>query len=97
MDYMVTGRPIVATAVPECRHYRELFHVAEDEGEFIAAVRSILDAGSDDGRAARRHEWARANTCRLAADQVDRLAAGLTAATSPGKAVASRPDRGYIR
>jgi glycosyltransferase involved in cell wall biosynthesis len=70
MDYMVTGRPIVATAVPECRHYRELFHVADDEGAFIAAVQSILDAGSDDGRAARRHDWARANTCRRAVDRL---------------------------
>jgi teichuronic acid biosynthesis glycosyltransferase TuaH len=69
-DYMVTGRPIVATAVPECRHYDELFHVAEDEGGFVAAVRSILDAGSDDGRAAGRHAWARANTCRLVADRL---------------------------
>ena len=70
MDYMGTGRPIVSTALPECRLYDHLFHVADGDAEFIDAVRAILDARSDDGRAARRLDWARANTCRKVADRL---------------------------
>jgi teichuronic acid biosynthesis glycosyltransferase TuaH len=63
MDYMGTGRPIVSTALPECSLYEHLFDVAPDADAFLAALRRILAAGSDDGRAAARHDWARANTC----------------------------------
>ncbi|HMB03701.1 MAG TPA: glycosyltransferase [Isosphaeraceae bacterium] len=70
MDYMGTGRPIVSTALPECLLYDHLFHVAGSDEEFLASVRSILDARSDDGRAARRFEWARANTCRRVVDRL---------------------------
>ena len=57
MDYMGTGRPIVSTALPECRLYEGLFHVATSNDEFIAAVGSILAAGSDDGRSSLRFDW----------------------------------------
>jgi teichuronic acid biosynthesis glycosyltransferase TuaH len=70
MDYMGTGRPIVSTALPECRLYDRLFHVAADEAEFIAAVRAIVAAGSDDGRAPDRFAWARAHTCRHVAERL---------------------------
>jgi glycosyltransferase involved in cell wall biosynthesis len=69
MDYMGTGRPIVSTALPECQLYDHLFHIAADSAAFLDAVRSVLDAGSDDGRAALRHDWARANTCRRVAER----------------------------
>ncbi len=64
MDAMGSGRPIVATAIPECRLYADRFHVAADPSEFIAAVSEILDRGSDDGRAAFRHAFAVAHSCR---------------------------------
>ena len=70
MDYMGTGRPIVSTAVPECQLYDHLFHVAASADEFIASVRSILDAHSDDGRSGQRFDWARANTCRRVVDRL---------------------------
>jgi glycosyltransferase involved in cell wall biosynthesis len=63
MDAMGSGRPMVATAIPECRLHTERFHVAEDGREFLGAVRQILDQKSDDGRAAVRHAFAVANTC----------------------------------
>jgi teichuronic acid biosynthesis glycosyltransferase TuaH len=63
MDCMGSSRPVVSTAIPECRLYDELFDVAESDAGFIAAVQSILDRGSDDGRAEARHEFARRNTC----------------------------------
>jgi hypothetical protein len=70
MDCMGTGRPIVATALPECRLYKELVHVAEDDEVFLGAVSSILSADSDDGRSEVRHAWARANTCARVADRL---------------------------
>ncbi|MDR3632814.1 MAG: glycosyltransferase [Isosphaeraceae bacterium] len=70
MDYMSTGRPIVSTALPECRLYDQLFHVAADEAEFIDAVREILALGSDDGRAPQRFDWASSNTCQRVAERL---------------------------
>ncbi len=35
MDYMGTGRPIVATDLPECRLYEDLFDVATDGEQFL--------------------------------------------------------------
>ena len=67
MDYMATSRPVVSTALPECRLYTHLFDVAESPGSFVAAVRRIVDLGSDDGRAALRWEFARASTWELTA------------------------------
>jgi hypothetical protein len=64
MDYMATGRPVVTTALPECRLYHDLFDVAESPGDFLHAVRRLVLDGSDDGRASHRHAWAEANTCR---------------------------------
>ena len=70
MDSMGSGRPIVATAIPECRLYDRLFDVAETDDAFLDAVRAVVDAGSDDGRAALRHHWAQSNTCRDVADRL---------------------------
>jgi len=63
MDAMGSGRPIVATAIPECKLHSERFHVVADGVEFTEAVRQILGQDSDDGRAALRHAYAMANTC----------------------------------
>jgi hypothetical protein len=75
MDCMATTRPVVSTALPECLLHRDLFHVAPDADAFIAAVRAVVDAGSDDGLAAARLERARAGSCRaVAARLLDWLA-----------------------
>ncbi len=70
MDCMATSRPVVATALPECRLYDGLFHVAESAEGFVEAVRSIVAAGSDDGLASARHEHALQNTCARVADRL---------------------------
>lgn len=70
MDTMGTGRPIVATSLPECLLYDRLFHVAANERDYVESVRAILDSHSDDGRAGLRFEWAEANTCRKVADRL---------------------------
>ncbi len=73
MDGLGSGRPIVATAIPECRLYSHLFDVAENGLEFIDAVRSIVACGSDDGGAGPRHAHAKEHTCQLVADELLRL------------------------
>jgi teichuronic acid biosynthesis glycosyltransferase TuaH len=70
MDYMVTGRPIVSTALPECQLYPHLLEVADSPEAFIASVRTIVEAQSDDGRASLRFDWARTNTCRHVVDRL---------------------------
>ena len=76
MDYMGTGRPIVSTAIPECQLYGHLFEVAPDPPAFLEAVAAIVAAGSDDGRAARRFDWARDHSCE---NVVERLLSWLPA------------------
>lgn len=63
MDSMGTGRPIVATALPECRLYDHLIDVAETPASFVDALGALLVNGSDDGRAALRHAHAVENSC----------------------------------
>jgi hypothetical protein len=70
MDYMGTGRPIVSTALPECRLYSDLFDVAPDTSDFLASIELILRRGSDDGRAGERFAWAKANTCRSTVERL---------------------------
>ena len=62
MDYMAGTRPVVTTSLPECRLYGSLFDVAESHAAFIAAVRQIVDRGSDDGRSSLRWETALSST-----------------------------------
>jgi glycosyltransferase involved in cell wall biosynthesis len=63
MDYMATSRPVVTTPVPECLQYEHLFEIAGTPAAFAAAVRKVVDQGSDDGRAplrwttAQRFTW----------------------------------------
>ncbi|APW59651.1 glycosyltransferase [Paludisphaera borealis] len=67
MDGMGSSRPIVATSIPECQLYDELFDVAATREAFVGAVDATLRQGSDDGRAAARHAWARAHSCAAVA------------------------------
>ncbi len=70
MDGMGCGRPIVSTDLPECRLYDDLIDVATDAEDFVASVRAILQAHSDDGRAAARHDYAARHTCALVAGRI---------------------------
>ncbi|MGC8641402.1 MAG: glycosyltransferase [Isosphaeraceae bacterium] len=75
-DGLGSGRPIVATAIPECQLYSQLFDVAETPEAFLDAVRSIVLGGSDDGRAHLRHQHARSRACRLMARRVVQILEG---------------------
>ena len=70
MDAMGATRPIVATAIPECRLHPDLLHVADNAEDFLASVKSILDRGSNDGLAIQRFELASQNTCRIVAARI---------------------------
>jgi teichuronic acid biosynthesis glycosyltransferase TuaH len=70
MDAMGSGRPIVATAIPECRLHAERFHVVDSGDEFIESIRQILRQQSDDGRAALRHAYAVANSCHSIGERI---------------------------
>ncbi len=72
-DGLGSGRPMVATAIPECRLSAHLFDVAENADAFVDAVQFILAHGSDDGRCGLRHEHAREHTCRATAASILRL------------------------
>lgn len=63
MDYMAAGRPVVATDLPECRLYSEVFDVVPPE-RFAASVTKRLAAGPDDGRALARWRIAQRESCR---------------------------------
>ncbi len=92
MDAMGSGRPIVATAISECCLHAERFHVVENEPEFLRAVGWILERSSDDGRAALRHAFARANTCHEVGERIlDLLQAAAAARRGPPSLVASTP------
>lgn len=70
MDYMGSSRPVVSTDLPECRLYDHLFHVVDESpAGYLAAIRDILDRGSDDGRAAERLAWAREHSCPRVVDR----------------------------
>ena len=88
MDAMGSGRPIVATAIPECRLHAERFHVAENADEFIGAVGNILASDSDDGRAGLRHAYALANTCHGIGERILDL---IDAAGNPGRPTPAPP------
>jgi teichuronic acid biosynthesis glycosyltransferase TuaH len=93
MDSMGSGRPIVATAIPECRLHSERFDVAETAEEFIGAVQRILAQHSDDGRARLRHDYARANTCHGISERILDLIepAGASTLSLPASRSSLRP------
>jgi teichuronic acid biosynthesis glycosyltransferase TuaH len=69
MDYMAAGRPVVATDLPECRLYPDLFDVVSPDN-FLEAVTARLAQGPDDGRAGLRLDCARENSCRRVAERL---------------------------
>jgi glycosyltransferase involved in cell wall biosynthesis len=69
MDYMAAGRPVVATDLPECRLYPQLFDVVTPDG-FVSATESRLADVPDDGRASARLAFARENSCRKVAERL---------------------------
>lgn len=96
MDGLGSGRPIVATAIPECRLYEHLFEVAATPEAFLEAVTRLMDRGFDDGKAAHRHAHAAANRCSLIALRLLRILDRPPEQASPGSSPIL-PDGGSLR
>jgi glycosyltransferase involved in cell wall biosynthesis len=48
-EYLAIGKPIVATALPELKDYREVIKIAETKERFLAAIAESLDEVASDG------------------------------------------------
>jgi glycosyltransferase involved in cell wall biosynthesis len=61
-EYMATGKPVVATAIPAVKGFRELIYVADDERHFLEQVARALKERDSDmvlrrRACAREHSW----------------------------------------
>lgn len=63
MDFMGSGRPIIATDLPECRLYSGLIDVTTDADDFLGAIASLCFLHFDDGKQEARLELARDRSC----------------------------------
>jgi glycosyltransferase involved in cell wall biosynthesis len=60
-EYLVMGKPVVSTNLPEVEQFSEVIHIAKDEREFIKKIEESLQE-KDEKRRKRRIETALANT-----------------------------------
>jgi glycosyltransferase involved in cell wall biosynthesis len=61
-EYMATGKPVVAMAIPAVEEFRDLLYVAEDSAQFVDLVALALAEHARDKRlrrqeCARQHSW----------------------------------------
>jgi glycosyltransferase involved in cell wall biosynthesis len=61
-EYMATGKPVVATAIPAVENFRNLMYVAENENQFVEKVACALNERDPDlvlrrQACAREHNW----------------------------------------
>lgn len=68
-EYMATGMPIVATAIPEIQKYGELLYPAENAAEFIQNIQRALAEDTPEKRS-QRMEFARNNSWLNRARQI---------------------------
>jgi glycosyltransferase involved in cell wall biosynthesis len=60
-EYMATGKPVVATAIPAVQAFRHLMYVADGPEQFVECVERAL-AESDTGLVAQRRVQAQAHS-----------------------------------
>lgn len=80
-EYLATGKPIVATPLPELAQFGSLVHLAGDPSAFARAVQTALAEAADPDAAARRQAAAAANTWD---HRVERMVALIDAALATG-------------
>ncbi len=73
LDAMGSGRPTVATALPECRLYQSLYHIAESEEAFIQMIRDLKQRSFSDGLEERRWHYASSRRSAVILDALFRL------------------------
>lgn len=83
-EYMALGKPIVTTALPECRKYNSVL-VAEDAEAFIRSIDRAIELGSDSNYRELLDREAHANTWEKKADDILKTIRPVIAALDDGK------------
>ncbi|MFM7130604.1 MAG: glycosyltransferase [bacterium] len=73
LDAMGSGRPVVATALPECRLYQSLYHIAESHDTFVQIIGGLKNRGFTDGLEIRRWRYAGLRRSALIMDSLFRM------------------------
>lgn len=73
LDAMGSGRPTVATDLPECRLYLSLYHIAESEDAFVQMIRDLKERSFSDGLEERRWRYACSRRSAVILDALFRL------------------------
>ncbi|MBU1044914.1 MAG: glycosyltransferase [Candidatus Omnitrophica bacterium] len=60
-ECLATGKPVVSTALPELKPYKQYFCIAENEQEFLNGIESALDNDTKENKQ-QRIDFARTNT-----------------------------------
>jgi len=60
-EYLILGKPVVATDLPEMRQFSDIVYIARNPGDFVTKIEKALKA-TDEGSKKRRIETALANT-----------------------------------
>lgn len=73
LDAMGSGRPTVATSLPECRLYHKLYDIAETHDQFLKALNRLKNQNFCDGRQKQRWEYAISRRSSVVLDALFRL------------------------
>jgi len=74
-EYLATGRPIVATAIPAVQDFREVLYIEDNEEAFIQAIARAMTESSP-AAIARRQRIARQNTWEQRVDTLSSIING---------------------
>ena len=69
-EYLILGKPVVCTNLPELRQFSDIIYVAKDGSEFVEKIDKAL-RGKDEDRRKKRIETALANTWDKRLEQIE--------------------------
>jgi glycosyltransferase involved in cell wall biosynthesis len=74
-EYLLAGKPVVSTALPEVGAYREVCHIADTPQAFVAAIGTAFDEARSPAAAlvAQRREIALQNTWKQRVDAIETI------------------------
>lgn len=71
-EYLILGKPVVSTNLPEVRPFVNVVRIAKTKGEFVRAIRRTLKENNEDSRK-KRVEIAKENSWEKRVDQIKRI------------------------
>ncbi|MBU1087007.1 MAG: glycosyltransferase [Candidatus Omnitrophica bacterium] len=71
-ECLATGKPVVSTALPELKPYKQYFFIAEDKQEFLAGIEAGLNNDSEEKKQ-QRMVFARSNTWEARFESICRI------------------------